>query len=121
MRPNFKYKFVINPLAIGNDLMVPPSMSQQCTSVNGVQECLPQYGDLVSKTTILGQNSAPSRCCLCGSGRPTQRRDFDPGSFSTTTVMVRRRAAEGLGLKRTTLQNKMRGLGATNNKDYRSH
>jgi formate hydrogenlyase transcriptional activator len=30
-------------------------------------------------------------------------------------------AAERLGLKRTTLQNKMRRLGITNNKDYRSH
>ena len=57
---NFRYKLVLDQSALDNqDLMVPPSTSQQCSTVNGVQQCLPQYGDLVSKTTLPEQDSIP--------------------------------------------------------------
>jgi len=65
---SFKYKLVLNQAAIdGHDLMAPPSTIQQCSTVNGAQQCLPKYGDLVSKATLPGQNSAPPSEKMFGS------------------------------------------------------
>lgn len=47
--------------------MVPKSTTQGCFSENGEQICGPQYGDLVSKNTLAGQNSRPPSEKMFGS------------------------------------------------------